>query len=89
MDTQAVWSASEEDLNLLGLKERGDIICVKWFCMPSKPENDLADSIKEAGKDIKKKKLKQVHLLHLQSHNAKQFSSGGCTTTSLHQSIQL
>lgn len=35
MDTDAVYSATEYDLNELGLTERGDMICLKSFAMPN------------------------------------------------------
>ena len=66
MDKEAVWSASENELHKLGLTERGHIICLKNFCMPSAATTDadikkeLAAAVKQASKHrvvAKKKKL--------------------------------
>ena len=68
MDKEAVWSASE--LHKLGLTEKGHIICLKNFCMPSAATTDtdikkeLAAAVKQASKHrvvAKKKKNCQPH----------------------------
>ena len=57
MDKEAVLSTSENELHKLGLTERGHIICLKHFCMPSAATTDtdikkeLAAAVKQASKD--------------------------------------
>ena len=68
MDKEAVWSASENELHKLGLTERGHIICLRKFCMPSAATTDtdikkeLAAAVKQASKDkvVAKKKRKKL-----------------------------
>ena len=54
MNRLAVWSASEQDLIRLGLSERGDMICVKSFCVPAnlkKQKAALVDKISNVGRE--------------------------------------
>ena len=62
MDKSAVWSASEQDLVKLGLTERGDIICIKSYCVPSNMEeqkDELLTVISNTGKERVNKKSRQ------------------------------
>jgi len=51
MDKEAVWSSLDNDLQRLGLTQRGHLICLKAFVMPStdKSKQTLTQSIKNAG----------------------------------------
>ena len=56
MDMNAVWMASEADLQNLALKEIGHIICLKSFCMPTNDRSpstkqQLAHSVKSCGQE--------------------------------------
>ena len=54
MDKSAVWSVSEQDLVKFGLTERGDIICIKSYCVPSNIEeqkDELLTVISNTGKE--------------------------------------
>ena len=62
MDKLTVWSASEQDLVKLGLTERGDIICIKSYCVPSNMEeqkDELLTVISNTGKERVNKKSRQ------------------------------
>ena len=53
MDEEAVWAAEEKQLESLGLVERGHIICLKSFCVPS----DLKDTKAELANTVKQAKM--------------------------------
>ena len=84
MDETAVWSATENDLEKLGLIEKGHIICLKSFCYQSDDTKDnkveLAKLIKGAGQErtakgtdhLKGRKIKTVHLGWLNYDDKKQ-----------------
>ena len=68
MDSTAVWMASEQKLKVLGLSERGHIICLKNFYIPVNEKlrigrKSLASAVTQGGtgkvnkKSIYKKKL--------------------------------
>ena len=62
MDKSAVWSASKQDLVKLGLTERGDIICIKSYCVPSnleEQEDELLTVISNTGKERVNRKSRQ------------------------------
>ena len=62
MDKSTVWLASEQDLVKLGLTERGDIICIKSYCVPSNMEeqkDELLTVISNTGKERVNKKSRQ------------------------------
>ena len=77
MDKEAVWSASENELHKLGLTERGHIICLKKFCMPSAATTDtdikkeLAAAVKQASKHrvVAKKKEIVSHIIEHKGNN--------------------
>ncbi|XP_066926387.1 uncharacterized protein [Clytia hemisphaerica] len=51
MTKEAVWNATNSDLNNLGLKKQGHIICLKTFChVTNSPKGKLIESIKDAGR---------------------------------------
>ena len=69
MDKEAVWSVSENELHKLGLTERGHIICLRKFCMPSAATTDtdikkeLAAAVKQEQvriRSLQKKKKKEI-----------------------------
>ena len=53
MDGEAVWNATDDDFDRLGLSVKGHIICLKAFCMPREQQVEkkelLASSIKSTG----------------------------------------
>ena len=59
MDSKAILEASKDDLDQLGLKEKGHILCLKSFAMKncniirgnSNDKNTLASMIKDAGSE--------------------------------------
>ena len=74
MDKEAE-NVSENELHKLGLTERGHIICLRKFCMPSAATTDtdikkeLAAAVKQASKDkvVAKKKKKEI-VCHIIKH---------------------
>lgn len=66
MDEEAVRSSSKEDLEDLGLKERGHIICLKSFVITSNAENKrfLAQTIKGTSfeRQVKRKKVTRLQV---------------------------
>ena len=77
MDKEAVWSVSENELHKLGLTERGYIICLRKFCMPSAATTDtdikkeLAAAVKQASKHrvVAKKKKIVSHIIEHKGNN--------------------
>ena len=67
MDKEAVWSVSENELHKLGLTERGHIICLRKFCMPSAATTDT-DIKKELAAAVKQE---QVRIRSLQKKKKK------------------
>ena len=68
MDKSAVWSASEQDLVKLGLTERGDIICLKSYCLPSnteKQKDELLTVVWNTGKYRVNKKSRQSKVISI------------------------
>ena len=68
MDKLAVWSASEQDLVKLGLTERGDIICIKSYCVPSNMEDqkdELLSVISNTGKERVNKKSRESKVVSI------------------------
>ena len=71
MDKEAVWSVSENELHKLGLTERGHIICLRKFCMPSAATTDT-DIKKELAAAVKQE---QVRIRSLQKKKKKKLSA--------------
>ena len=64
MDEEAVWAAEEKQLESLGLVERGHIICLKSFCVPS----DLKDTKAELANTVKQAKIQPSTLKKLRKN---------------------